>query len=189
MSDINSTLEDVMGGESYYDPSEDKPSVIIPEGDYYAHVKDFTMKEDVVIRGKHLADIYNLNFKLATDNSDKMFGEHSGSMFVGKVVRSKGFFRFKNPSDDKLQPNSGGNREFKDVCESLRIKPEEKEIDGRTVYALPVFSPSNCEGSPAIVKIKHDTWTNRDGEEVTSPKVTSVYSWSNGKRDLSDMPF
>ena len=186
---VSNVLDEVMGGESYYDPSEDKPSVIVPEGDYYAHVKEFTMKEDVVIRGRHLADIYNLVFKLASENSDKTFGEHSGNLFVDKTIRSKGFFRFKNPSDNKLQPNSGGNREFKDLCEVLGIKPEEKEIDGKVMYALPTLTPSNCEGMPAIVKIKHDTWTNRDGEEVTSPKAVAVYSWSNGKKDLSDVPF
>ena len=48
---VDNVLGDVMGGESYYDPTEDKPSVIVPEGDFYAHVKDYTVKEDVVIRG------------------------------------------------------------------------------------------------------------------------------------------
>ena len=57
------------------------------------------------------------------------------------------------------------------------------------MYALPVLTPSNVEGIPAIVKIKHETWTNRDGEEVTSPKVVSVFSWNNGKVDTSDVPF
>jgi hypothetical protein len=42
---------------------------------------------------------------------------------------------------------------------------------------------------PAIIKIKHENWTNRDGEEVTSPKAVGVFSWSNGKQDLSDLPF
>jgi hypothetical protein len=186
---IDSALGNVMGGDSYYDPSQDKPSVIVPEGDYYAHVKDFTSKEDVVIRSKYLADIYNLTFKLAKENSDKEFGEHSGSMFVGKTIRSKGLFRFKNPTENHLEPNSGGNREFKEVCESLGIKPEEKEIDGNKVFVLPVFTPSNCEGMPAIIKVKHETWTNREGEEVTSPKAVGIYSWSNGKQDLSDLPF
>ena len=186
---IDAVLGDVMGGESYYDPTEDKPSVIVPEGDYYAHVKDFTVKEDVIIRGKHLADIYNLTFKLAEDNADKMFGEHNGSVFVGNTIRSKGFFRFKNPSEKNLQPNSGGNRQFKELCEALRIKPEEVEVDGKTLYSLPILSPSNCEGVPAIIKIEHETWTNRDGEEVTSPKAVGIFSWSNGKMDTSDMPF
>ena len=186
---IDAVLNDVMGGESFYDPTEDKPNVIVPEGDFYAHVSDYSVKEDVVIRGKHLADIYNLTFKLAEENSDKDFGEHSGSAFVGKAIRSKGFFRFKSPTQKNLQPNSGGNREFKELCESLGIKPEEKVVDGKTLYALPVLTPSNCEGMPAIIKIKHENWTNRDGEEVTSPKAVGVFSWSNGKQDLSDLPF
>ena len=186
---VDNVLGEVMGGESYYDPTEDKPSVIVPEGDCYAHVKDYTVKEDVVIRGKHLADIYNVTFKLAEENSDKTFGEYSGNIFAGKTVRSKGFFRFKSPNKPNLEPNSGGNRQFKELCEALRIKPEEKEVDGKTLYALPVLTPSNVEGIPAIVKIKHETWTNRDGEEVTSPKVVSVFSWNNGKVDTSDVPF
>ena len=70
---VDNVLGDVMGGESYYDPTEDKPNVIVPEGDFYAHAKDYTVKEDVVIRGRHLADIYNITFKLAEENSDKDF--------------------------------------------------------------------------------------------------------------------
>ena len=186
---IDSVLGNVMGGESYYDPSQDEPNVIVPEGEFYAHVKDYTVKEDVVIRGKYLADIYNLNFKLAEENSDKTFGDMSGSVFVGKMVRSKGLFRFKTPDSKNLEPNSGGNREFKEVLESIGIKPEEKEVDGNVVYALPILTPSNCEGAPAIIRIKHETWTNRDGEEVVSPKANGIFSWSNGKKDVSDMPF
>ena len=55
---IDAVLGGVMGGESYYDPSLDKPNVMIPEGEYYAHVKEFTMKEDVVIRGKYICLLY-----------------------------------------------------------------------------------------------------------------------------------
>ena len=186
---IDSVLGDVMGGESYYDPSEDKPSVILPEGDYYAHAKEFSVKEDVVIRGKYLADIYNITFKVAKENSDKVFGEHKGSLFVDKLVKSKGFFRFKTPKEGSLMPNSGGNRAFKEVCEAMGVPAEEKEVDGKTMFALPILTPSNCEGAPVIVKVKHDTWTNRDGEEVTTPKVISIFSWANGEKDLSDMPF
>ena len=128
---IDAVLNDVMGGESFYDPTEDKPNVIVPEGDFYAHVSDYSVKDDVDIRDKHLADIYNLTFKLAEENSDKDFREHSGSAFVGKTIRSKGFFRFKSPTQKNLQPNSGGNREFKELCESLGIKQEEKVVEKR----------------------------------------------------------
>tara|TARA_R110001583_G_scaffold498_3_gene4510 strand:- start:3134 stop:3706 length:573 start_codon:yes stop_codon:yes gene_type:complete len=186
---IDAVLGNTMSEESYYDPSLDKPNVMIPEGEYYAHVKEFTVKSDVVVRNKYMSDIYNIVFKLAPENSDKDFGEHSGSLFVGKTVRSKGFFRFKNPNSPNLESNSGGNREFKEVCEALGVSPEEKEVDGKKVFALPSLTPANSEGKPAIIKVKHEDWTNRDGEEMKSPKAYNVFSWSNGKIDVSDLPF
>lgn len=186
---IDAVLGNTIGEESYYDPSLDKPNVMIPEGEYYAHVKEFTVKSDVVVRNKYMSDIYNIVFKLAPENSDKDFGEHSGSLFVGKTVRSKGFFRFKNPNSPNLESNSGGNREFKEVCEALGVHPEEKEVDGKKVFALPSLTPANSEGKPAIIKVKHEDWTNRDGEEMKSPKAYNVFSWSNGKIDVSDLPF
>jgi len=192
-SSIDSVLGNVMGdgasGDSFYDPSLDKPNVPVPEGEFYAHVKEFTMKADVVIRNKYIADIYNLVFKLAPENADKDFGEHSGSVFVGKTVRSKGFFRFKNPNSNNLESNSGGNREFKEVLEALGISPVEKEVEGKKVYSLPTLTPTNSEGKPAIIRIKHEQWTNRDGEDMTSPKAFNVFAWSNGKMDESDLPF
>ena len=110
-------------------------------------------------------------------------------LFVGKTVRSKGFFRFKNPDSPNLEPNSGGNREFKEVLESLGISPEEKEIDGKKVFALPTLTPTNSEGKPAIIRVKHESWTNRDGEDMVSPKAFNVFSWKNGKVDVDDLPF
>lgn len=106
---VNDILDDVVGGESFYDPSEDKPNVMVQEGEYYAHVKDVTVKEDVVIRGKYLADIYNIIFNLSPENSEKEFNGIGGSAFVNKEVRSKGFFRFKTPDNKNLEPNAGGN--------------------------------------------------------------------------------
>ena len=38
---IDAVLNDVMGGESFYDPTEVKPNGIVPEGDFYAHVSDY----------------------------------------------------------------------------------------------------------------------------------------------------
>ena len=45
MNDIDSVLGGVMGGESFYDPTEDTPNVIVQEGEYYAHAKDYAVKE------------------------------------------------------------------------------------------------------------------------------------------------
>tara|TARA_R100001082_G_scaffold86338_1_gene52927 strand:- start:2996 stop:3559 length:564 start_codon:yes stop_codon:yes gene_type:complete len=186
---VENILDDMVGGESFYDPSEDTPNVITPEGEYYAHIKDVTVKEDVVIRGKYLADIYNIIFKLAHENSDKEFNGISGSRFVGKEVRSKGFFRFKTPDSPNLEPNTGGNGGYKAMVESLGLKVEEKEVNGKTVYALPSINPADVEGLPAIIKVGHDTWKNRDGEDVISPQAVGVFKWANGKREEADLPF
>ena len=192
MSDVATFLDSDSPSDAWYDPSADF-SGVMPVGAYKAYAKDLVVKENLVVRSKYLADVYEVKFEVAEENAENVYDvdgkEVSGKSFVGKEIRSKGFFRFKSPSDNKLQPNSGGNREFKELCESLGIKPEEKEVDGKTLYALPVLTPSNCEGMPAIIKIKHENWTNRDGEEVTSPKAVGVFSWSNGKQDLSDLPF
>jgi len=186
---VTNILDDMVGGESFYDPTEDKPNVITPEGEYYAHVKDVTMKEDVVVRGKYLADIYNVIFKLAPENSDKEFNGIGGNAFVGKEIRSKGFFRFKTPDSPNLEPNAGGNGGYKVMIEALGLKIEEKEVDGKTMYALPSVNPADVEGLPAIIKIVHETWKNRDGEDMTSPKAVGIFKWANGKRDDSDLPF
>ena len=186
---VNDILDDMVGGESFYDPTEDKPNVMVQEGEYYAHVKDVTVKEDVVIRGKYLADIYNIIFNLSAENSEKEFNGIGGSTFVNKEVRSKGFFRFKTPDSKNLEPNAGGNGGYKAMVEALGVKIEEKEVDGKTMYALPSINPADVEGLPAIIKVAHETWKNRDGEDMTSPKAVGIYKWANGKRDESDLPF
>ena len=188
---VSSVLDDVMGGESFYDPSEDKPNVIVPEGDFYAHVKDYTVKEDVVIRGKHLADIYNLTFKLAEENSDKDFGEHSGSVFVGKTIRSKGFFRFKKPdktTHPNLEENSGSNKSYMELIQSFGIVSE-PDSEGR--YFLPNVNESDVVGMPVEIEVKHNEWTNSEGEKVKTPKAVAIFRWEGqAKKDLTeDLPF
>ena len=52
MSSISSILDDTTGGDSYYDPSLDQGGVMLPEGEYYAHVTDVSIKENVVVKSK-----------------------------------------------------------------------------------------------------------------------------------------
>ena len=77
----------------------------------------------------------------------------------------------------------------KKVVTHATLKIEEKEVDGKTMYALPSVNPADVEGLPAIIKIVHETWKNRDGEDMTSPKAVGIFKWANGKRDESDLPF
>ena len=181
---VGSVLGDISGGESYYDPSLDIGSVKLPEGNYFAHVKEMIIKENVVVKGRFLSDIYNLTLEVSEESSD--------SQFAGKEVRSRGFFRFKEPDPDKypnLSSNSGSNKGYKELLEGLNIPPEEKEVDGNKVYSLPLLSAPDVEGLPVLIKVAHEAWTNRDGEKVTTPKAVSIFKWSDGKRKMYALPF
>jgi hypothetical protein len=181
---VGSVLGDVSGGSSYYDPSLDTGGAKVPEGSYFAHVKELSIKENVVVKGKFLSDIYNVTFIISKESSEPGF--------AGRDVKSKGFFRFKDPDPDKypsLSSNSGSNKGYKELLDGLGISPEEKEVDGNTVYSLPLLNSSDAEGMPVVIKVVHDKWTNRDGEEVTTPKAISVFKWAEGKKEIFDMPF
>ena len=65
----------------------------------------------------------------------------------------------------------------------------ELEKNDSGLFSLPILSNAESEGLPAIVKVVHDKWTNRDGKEMVTPKVISVFEWSDGERDLSSLPF
>ena len=181
---VDSVLGDMSGGTSYYDPLLDTGGEKLPEGSYFAHVKELSIKENVVVKGKFLSDIYNLTFVIAKESSEPGF--------AGRDVKSKGFFRFKEPNPDKypnLSSNSGSNKGYKDLLDGLNISPEEKEVDGNKVYSLPLLSSDQAEGAPVVIKVVHDKWTNREGEEVTTPKAISVFKWAEGKREVIDVPF
>lgn len=179
-------------GNAYYDPSLDFDG-IIPVGDYYAHVTGLEIKKDIVIRNKFLADIYVPVFKLAKENSDKSFGSNGemipGKAFVGKELKGKGFFRFKNPDRvkyPKLSDSQGSNKRYMEFVGSLGIKTSD---DGSGRFKLPEISEDDIYGKPVIAKIIHDKWTTDDGEERSTAKVLSLFDWSDGKREMIDVPF
>ena len=96
MSSVDSILDSK--SEAYYDPAADF-SGVMPEGSYKAYATELTVKENLVVKNKYLADVYEVTFEVAKENSDNTYErdgkEVSGKVFVGKNVRSKGFFRFK----------------------------------------------------------------------------------------------
>jgi hypothetical protein len=189
MSSISSILDDTTGGDSYYDPSLDQGGVMLPEGEYYAHVTDVSIKENVVVKSKFLSDIYNLTFTIADKSGENTYNGLSGKAFVGESVKSKGFFRFKKPDVEKhpnLSSNSGSNRGYMELLNGLRLELEKNDSG---LFSLPILSNAESEGLPAIVKVVHDKWTNRDGKEMVTPKVISVFEWADGERDLSSLPF
>ena len=167
--------------ESFYDPSEDEIKyVIVPEGDYEAHVTGLEIKENVIVKKKFISDIFSPVFKIASGD------------FKGKTIKSKGFFRFKSPNKEThpdLSDNRGSNKGYKTLIEVLGINAESKEIDGKTVFKLPLIKSYDIEGKPAIIKIAHDKWTNSEGEPVVFPKAVNLFKWEGGEESTSDLPF
>ena len=181
----------IESGDSYYDPSLDFDG-IVPVGDYYAHITGLEVKKNIVIRKKFLADIYVPAFKLSKENSDKDFGSNgemiSGKAFVGREIRGKGFFRFKNPDKAKhpnLSDSQGSNKRYMEFVEALGIKTAE---DGGR-FRLPEVTEDDIYGLPVLAKVIHDKWTTDDGEEKSTAKVLSLFNWSEGKREMLDVPF
>lgn len=166
--------------ESFYDPTQDENKYEpLAEGDYEAHVIGLELKENITVQGKFLADIFIPNFKVASDNGKN------------KRVKSKGIFRFKTPDKDQypdLSSNSGSNKTYMNFISVMGINPTEKEVDGKKVFSLPFATSSDIEGKACTIRVEHDKWTNRDGEEVTTPKVVNVFKWEGGE-DEDGLPF
>ena len=191
MSDIDSVLNGVEEGDAFYDPSQDFDGVL-PAGEYLAHVKEMQIKDDVVVKGKFLADIYEPTFVVAKENKSQKYdidGDSvSGKAFVGRAIPHKGIFRFKRPDPAKypqLSDSQGSNKKYMEFADSLGVKIE--EVDGR--FKLPTLDEDYVRGEPARVKVVHDKWLGRDGDEMVSPKVVDVFKWSKGKKVYDDIPF
>ena len=191
MSDIDSVLNGVEEGDAFYDPSQDFDGVL-PAGEYLAHVKEMQIKDDVVVKGKFLADIYEPTFVVAKENKSQKYdidGDSvSGKAFVGRTIPHKGIFRFKRPDPAKypqLSDSQGSNKKYMEFADSLGVKIE--EVDGR--FKLPTLDEDYVRGEPARVKVVHDKWLGRDGDEMVSPKVVDVFKWSKGKKVYDDIPF
>tara|TARA_Y100000034_G_C6650061_1_gene284442 strand:- start:18 stop:593 length:576 start_codon:yes stop_codon:yes gene_type:complete len=191
MSDIDAVLNGVEDSDAFYDPSQDFDGVL-PAGEYLVHVKEMDIKDDIVIKSKFLADIYVPTFIVAQENmtQDYDIDGHtvSGKAFVGRTIPHKGIFRFKRPDAAKypqLSDSQGSNKKYMEFADALGMKVE--EVDGR--FKLPTLDEDFVKGEPAKVKVVHDKWIGRDGDEMVTPKVIDVFKWSNGKKVYDDIPF
>jgi hypothetical protein len=190
MSSVDSVLNS--SSEAYYDPAADF-SGVMPEGTYKAYATELIVKEDLVVKGKYLSDVYEVTLEIADENSEYTYEqdgkEVSGKAFVGKKIKSKGFFRFKKPDPSThpdLEENSGSNKSYKELVESFGVKTEE-DAEGR--FFLPSVNESDIVGVPVIIEVYHSKWTDNDGNERTTPRAGSIYKWDGKKRRLSDLPF
>tara|TARA_R110000787_G_scaffold246295_1_gene352046 strand:+ start:6910 stop:7509 length:600 start_codon:yes stop_codon:yes gene_type:complete len=192
MADIESILESKKSQDSWYDPKQDF-SGPMPEGEYKAHVKSLNIKRNKIVKGKFLSDIYEVAFTVADENKDMEYqndkGEPlSGETFVGRDIHSKGFFRFKKPSKSEypnLSENMGSNRSYMEFVTSFGLTME--EVDGK--FYLPELDLSDIEGLPVIAKLYHDAWTDNDGKERITPRVSQVFNWQDGDKKEEELPF
>jgi len=161
--------------EAYF--IEGEPRKLLPEGKYKAHITGMDIKEDIKVRGKYIADIYSPVYTVA---------ECKDKEFIGREVYAKGVFRFKDGKG--FEPNPTGNRNFKIFCDVLKAECESEEVDGKPRFKLPTLDEGSVIGSPVIVEVIHEEWTNKDGELTTSAKATNVFDWAQGKtKDI--LPF
>ena len=168
---LENTLDQVFGEDAWYEPSENGGSAPqIAEGKYTATVTDLTIKEDIVISGKFLADIYEPVF-----------------MIDGREVRHKGMFRFKKPDPAKypqLQTDMGSNSNYYKFCDMLGIT---KSKDGKMF--LPTLDVDTLKKYEYEVVVVVESWTGREGNEMKTPRVKFVNTAKKTGISESDLPF
>ena len=191
MSDIDTVLNGVEAGDAFYDPAQDFDGVL-PAGEYLVHIKEMEIKDDIVIKNKFLADIYIPTFTVAKENESQEYNVNgdtiTGKAFVGRTIPAKGFFRFKRPDPAKypqLADSQGSNKRYMEFAGAIGKNIE--EVDGR--FKLPSLDEDIVKGEPARVKVVHDKWLGREGDEMVSPKVLDVFKWADGKKVYDDIPF
>lgn len=211
MADISTILDDSASSKkaAYYDDSEEKPNVPMPEGTYPAHI---ISANQIVrdIRGQFKAVIYNVVVKIAKEASEYKFDavdydgnevNVSGGMFTGWDVRSTGIFRFLHPEeDDNFDANPGGNKGYANFCTVVGKEPKKVKVqlNGEKVQVkeLPNLVEEDLLGKPVKAVIgRGKPWTGDDGKTRTSLEVKWFRSWVEGN-DLDpsaleddDLPF
>ena len=183
MSDVSSLIDDLDNNKAYYDPSasESTSKKQVADGTYEAAVSKLTIKKDITIKGEFLADIFEAVYTIDGDKHPE---------YKGSQVKSKGYFRFKQPDPKKypnLKDNPGQNKGYMIFCEACGFEME-KDENGR--YSLPMITEGDIHGNPVTIKVEQEEWTNREGEKRTSPIAFNVFKSdrvANVKED--ELPF
>lgn len=210
MADIDSVLgTPSTGGATYYDMSEDKPRVPMPEGTYPAHITEVESAQRTV-KVKHQAIVYNLKVKIAgkcdahsdfdtlSYDGDKV--TVNGSDFADRIIRSNGIFKFLHPSaDDEFEANPGGNKGYANMCQVLGKEPVKKTIelngDEVEVKELPDLTEDDFIGKPVLAVIgRGKPWKGNDGRMRTPYEVKWFRKWADGdvvdvEAKDDDLPF
>jgi hypothetical protein len=167
---LESSLNEVFGEDAWFEPSKSGSSGL-PEGEYDAKVSDLVVKQDVVISGKFLADIYEPVFEIN-----------------GREIRHKGLFRFKKPDPAKypnLQSDMGSNANYYKFCDMLKIAQDDK---GGKLF-LPPLDLETLQQYEYKVVVVMEKWTGREGNEMRTPRVKFVNSAQNKGLGSDNLPF
>ena len=169
-----------MNGSVYFDPNSVDSSEsreVVEVGEHTAHICDISVKRDVVVRGKYLADIFSPVYRIANGNSK------------GLEIKDKGIFMFKKPDSDSnglKDRKGGGNKGYKAFLESINKPVEELFESDRVIYKLPEISKEDALNKPVSIKVYQEEFTSkRDGNSYKVRKAMLIGSWGDGK-ELSD---
>ena len=183
---------------TYYDPSESDEFVVLPKGQYKSRVNSFEYKKTWTNNENQVADIYEATYKL--DNSvaemilrNEKGDEISGSQFVNREVKSKGFFLWKSPAEDEnFKANPGGNKRISIFLAAAGYKLEKKELsikgNKREVTVIPeTIDETRLMGQPVIIEVTHEEYKDK-----IYAKEIKVSKWDGAPAPVEendDLPF
>ena len=194
--------------KNYFDASLSADKKLV-EGIYPSHVIEANIKEDIVIRGKNLATIYNLKVKVADEARKHTFTSETGEAFsgegyVGRDIYAQGVFFFTYPAKPQhshLSANPGGNEKYFEFCQMLGVECPEEEIevaDGEEVVkkmvpVLKALTEDDILGKPLLCWVGAVSWKDKDtGGTKSTMKVKDYQPWRDGKTldvEVDDLPF
>lgn len=193
--------------EEYYDPTMNDNTPLV-EGIYPCHVTKCVLRKNVVVRGKYLANVYNLTLKVAKEVSGHTFkgpnGDVNGSIYDGRDIYANGVFFFVTPSASEhshLKSNPGGNENYLSFCQLIGFDCPNKDItitiDGKEVTKnvpiLPELEESDIKGKPLFAVVSSASWRDKTtGEERSSMKAKTFQPWKEGNVldiDKEEIPF
>jgi len=201
-------MKELGKGETYFDEKTDG-YIPIPPGVYPAHAKTLEIR-DRKGDGTPFANnckVFDVTFQIADEvgtmqvphlirNGDNTFTQSSdtdgnpstvnGSFLKGKHFRSNGVWITPNPNEGE----GWRNRRYIEFFQGCGVDFPEQDGKKRVMEV----EESDIIGMPVLVKLVNETYTNMEGEERVTMKVSDTLSWADGtKLDAAelteDVPF
>ena len=195
--------------DATFDVTDQGAFVPVEAGVYPAHVSNVITRDVNIRKTGETAVVFDLTYKIAEEASklEQTLYEMDGFEYkldadgdrikimengepkktkcnhiVGKEYRGKGFFLFTGSE------NSSKNRGYFRLLDSLGVKTEEIEQDGRMVKKLPLLETKDVAGKPIQVELKLDSYITKQTQSLPESqqdkkfvwKVFQVHPWNDG---------